>query len=176
MIEVRLHGRGGQGAVTAAYVLAAAAFEEGKWSQAFPMFGVERRGAPVQAFVRIDTTPVRVRTQIYTPDYVLVLDPTLTQNVDVSLGAKKMIIINSGKPASSFKFKVPTKTIDVSKVALEILGRDITNTGILAAFAATTGIVGLKSLEEAIRKTMRADLVDKNITLVRRVYELGKKK
>ncbi len=99
MIEVRFHGRGGQGVVTAADILAMAAFYDGKFCQSFPFFGVERRGAPVMAFSRIDDRPVRMRSQIYTPDYVVVQDPTLLEIIDVTSGLKDegIVIINTEK-------------------------------------------------------------------------------
>jgi len=99
MKEIRIHGRGGQGSVTAAELLAVAAFEDGKYSQAFPAFGVERRGAPVMAFMRLDDKPIRLRSQIYEPDYVIVQDATLVDVVNVAAGAKPdgFIIINTEK-------------------------------------------------------------------------------
>ena len=101
MLEIRIHGRGGQGSVTAAYLLAMAAFEEGFYAQAFPNFGVERRGAPVEAFVRISKKPIRLREHIYHPEVLIIQDPTLIQAVDVLQGAHKdtKIIINSEKTA-----------------------------------------------------------------------------
>jgi len=95
--EIRIHGRGGQGSVTAAELLAVAAFEDGKYSQAFPAFGVERRGAPIMAFTRISEHPIRLRSQIYEPDYVIVQDATLIETVDVASGAKPKgkILINT---------------------------------------------------------------------------------
>ncbi len=101
MKEIRIHGRGGQGSVTAAELIAVAAFEDGKWSQAFPYFGTERRGAPVTAFARISDRKIRVRSQVYEPDYVIVQDPSLLSSVDVASGLKSdgLIIVNSEKDA-----------------------------------------------------------------------------
>ncbi len=126
MKEIRIHGRGGQGAVTASEVLAIAAFHDGKYCQAFPSFGVERRGAPVEAFTRISDKPINIREHVYEPDYVIVLDPTLLANVDVARGVKDdgIIIINSNKPASEFKLdtKARVETIDMTAAAMEIIG------------------------------------------------------
>ena len=107
MYEVRFHGRGGQGAVTAARLLADAAFREGKDVQSFPIFGVERRGAPVAAFTRMDDKPIDIKTQIYEPDTVIVLDPTLVGVIDVAQGIKATgkILVNSTKKATDFYFK-----------------------------------------------------------------------
>lgn len=129
----------------------------------------------MQAFLRIDDKPIRMRTQVYDPDYVIVLDPTLIGMVNVSQGVKKGIIINSKLPPSSFKFKVPVHTVDVTKIALEILGRNITNTGMVAAFAKVTGMVKLESIEKAIDENFKDKLAEANKTLVRRVYEQTKK-
>ena len=128
MKEIRLHGRGGQGAVTAASILAVAGFADGKFTQAFPTFGVERRGAPVTAFVRIDDKFIRRRDQVYNPDILVVLDSSLFKVVDVTSGAKKgaMIIINtSGKPEDFKLAGFEVKCIDATKEAFAILGRGL---------------------------------------------------
>ena len=158
MYEIRFHGRGGQGAVTAANVLAVAAFKEGKDVQAFPMFGVERRGAPVAAFTRIDEKPIDIKCQIYEPDAVIVLDPTLMDVVDVTSGLKVggPIIINSKKDPKDFHLKVGrVYTVDASTIAVENrLGsktNPIVNTAILGAFSKVVGNVSLKALLEAIQ-------------------------
>ena len=159
MYEVRFHGRGGQGAVTAANILAIAAFKEGKDAQAFPMFGVERRGAPVQAFVRMDEKPIDVKTQIYEPDAVVVLDPTLLEVVDVALGLKStgIIILNTKKKPDEFKFgEAKVFTVDATTIALDNhLGTKtspIVNTAVLGAYSKAAGNVGMDAIREAIRK------------------------
>jgi len=162
MIEVRFHGRGGQGAVIASEVLAAAAFREGRYVQAFPSFGVERRGAPVMAFTRIADRPIRLRCQIYEPDHIVVLDPTLLEAVDVTAGLKEggWVIINSEREPAAFNlpkgFRVAT--VDANSIAIKHkLGpksAPIVNTAILGAFAKATGIVGLEALAEAVRETV----------------------
>lgn len=161
MVEIRFHGRGGQGAVIASKILAMAFFAEGKYVQSFPLFGVERRGAPVAAFTRIDDQPVRMKCNIYTPDCIIVLDPTLTKTVDITAGLKNggMILINSDSPPEEYKekyagFKIAT--IDADNIAREFrLGSStspIINTVILGAFAAQTGLVRLESIQDGIRK------------------------
>ncbi|MBI5001387.1 MAG: pyruvate ferredoxin oxidoreductase subunit gamma [Euryarchaeota archaeon] len=160
MYEVRFHGRGGQGAVTAANVLAVAAFKEGKDVQSFPMFGVERRGAPVAAFTRIDERPIDIKCQIYEPDAVVVLDPTLMDVVDVTSGLKStgIVIINSKKDPKEFHLKVgKVYTVDATSIAIENrLGsrtNPIVNTAILGALSKVAGNVGMKAIEAAIDDT-----------------------
>ena len=158
MIELRIHGRGGQGAVIASKVLASALFYEDKFVQAFPAFGVERRGAPVVAFARVDDKPIRLRTNIYNPDHIVVLDPTLLEQVNVKEGLKEggWILINTDKDPGDIKnvegFKIAT--VDANRIAVtNRLGspaNPIVNTAILGAVAKTLGIVGLKSIEKAI--------------------------
>ena len=159
MYEVRFHGRGGQGAVTAANILAIAAFKEGKDVQAFPMFGVERRGAPVMAFTRMDEKPIDIKTQIYEPDAVVVLDPTLLEVVDVAQGLKPggKIILNSMKEPGDFEFKdVNVYTVDATTIAVNNkLGsrtNPIVNTAILGAFSKAVGNVGMDAIRDAIRE------------------------
>ena len=122
MIEIRFHGRGGQGAVTAANILAEAAFREGNDIQAFPYFGVERRGAPVTAFTKIDKKPIRVKSQIYEPDYVVVLAAQLVESINVAEGLKLngIVVINSNNPPETFKESVKGRvaTVDARKIAI----------------------------------------------------------
>ncbi len=158
MIEIRIHGRGGQGAVIASKLLASAFFKEDKFVQSFPTFGVERRGAPVAAFVRVDDKYILVRSQIYEPDHIVVLDPTLIDAVDVTMGLKTggWIIINSTRKPAEFdklsKFKVAT--VDASRIAtIHRLGsksHPIVNTAILGTFAKVINIVKLDSVTAAI--------------------------
>ncbi|WP_297063333.1 pyruvate/ketoisovalerate ferredoxin oxidoreductase subunit gamma [Thermococcus sp.] len=169
MIEIRFHGRGGQGAVTAANILASAAFKQGKYVQAFPFFGVERRGAPVTAFTRIDDKPIRIKTQIYEPDIVVVLDPSLLDTVDVTAGLKDggIVIVNTEKSKEEVLEKLKKKPaklalVDATTIALDILGLPITNTAILGAVAKATGIVDLKYVQEAIKETFSGTLGEKN--------------
>jgi 2-oxoacid:acceptor oxidoreductase gamma subunit (pyruvate/2-ketoisovalerate family) len=159
MREIRIHGRGGQGAVIASKLLASALFSEGRSVQSFPAFGVERRGAPVTAFLRLSDGPILLRCEITRPDDLIVLDPTLIEAVDVTGGLAEggTILINSEKrpedyPALAGRFRVAT--VDASAIAREAgLGsktQPIVNTAILGAFAALTGLVSLEAICEAI--------------------------
>jgi pyruvate ferredoxin oxidoreductase gamma subunit len=139
--EIRLHGRGGQGSVTAAELIAVAAFEDKRFSQAFPAFGVERRGAPVMAFARIADRPIRIRSQIYEPDYVVVQDVTLLEVVDVASGLKAdgKIIINTDRQKDKLNLKTEAEvvTIDATKIAMEVLEGPSSTPPCLARFACT---------------------------------------
>ncbi|MEJ2723012.1 MAG: 2-oxoacid:acceptor oxidoreductase family protein [bacterium] len=158
MLEIRIHGRGGQGAVVASKVLASAFFKEGHYVQAFPAFGVERRGAPVAAFIRVDTAPVRLRCNVYEPEHLIVLDPALTETIDITEGFKESgwILLNTHKNPEDFvyseKFKVAT--VDAFAIAIRHhLGSratPIVNTAILGAFAKCTGLLKIDSVVKAI--------------------------
>jgi pyruvate ferredoxin oxidoreductase gamma subunit len=166
MKELRIHGRGGQGSVTAAELIATAAFEGGVFAQAFPMFGVERRGAPVQAYVRFSDKKVRLRSQIYEPDYIIVQDSTLIRDVNVFAGMKKGgIAIVEG---------VKVITVDATGIALEVLGVPITNTSLMGAFAAASGEISMEAMENAIRQRFKEEIAKKNIEAARRAYSLVK--
>jgi pyruvate ferredoxin oxidoreductase gamma subunit len=173
--EIRFHGRGGQGAVTAAELIAIAAFEDKKYSQAFPAFGVERRGAPVMAFARIANEPIRVRSQIYEPDYVIVQDVTLLDVVDVASGLKTegKIIVNTDRNAKDLKLKTKAEivTIDATRIALEKLGRPIVNTTMLGAFCGATGELSLESINKAILGRFSGALGEKNLNAIKTAYE-----
>jgi pyruvate ferredoxin oxidoreductase gamma subunit len=175
--ELRIHGRGGQGSVTAAELIAVAAFEGGTHAQAFPMFGVERRGAPVQAFVRFDDRTIRLRSQVYEPDYIIVQDSTLIKDVNVFSGVKPggIVIVNTEKGIES---EVPPGvrviTIDATQIALEVLGIPITNTSLMGAFAAATGEISFSALEDALRHRFSGDLAVKNIEAARRAFNTVK--
>lgn len=170
MFELRIHGRGGQGAVTAAEVLAIAAFREGRFSQAFPKFGPERSGAPVEAFCRIDNKFISLRSFVYEPDYVIVLDESLLASIDIEAGLKKegVIILNTKKKTN---LNHKTFCINASKIALETVGKPFANIAILGAFAKITKLISLKSLEEAIQERFSKELAEKNILAARRVYD-----
>ncbi len=177
MIEVRFHGRGGQGAVTAANILASSAFKEGKYVQAFPFFGVERRGAPVTAFTRIDERPIRIKTQIYEPDVVVVLDPSLLDTVDVTAGLKDsgIVIVNTEKSKEEILKELKKKPaklalVDATTIALNVLGLPITNTAILGAVAKATGLVKLESVQEAIKEVFSGSLGEKNAKAAEEAY------
>jgi pyruvate ferredoxin oxidoreductase gamma subunit len=176
MIEIRWHGRGGQGAVTSAEILSEAAISEGKFAQAFPSFGPERRGAPVQAYVRISPDhPIRIRSSITEPDVVAVLDPGLLRAVDVASGLKPggIVIINTVKNASQirqeFNIKATIATVGATKIALELLGVPITNTTMIGAVLKVTEAVKMDSLFEPINKRF-GRLGEKNIAALKRAY------
>jgi len=174
MIEIRFHGRGGQGAVTAAEILAKAAFEDGKYSQAFPFFGVERRGAPVMAFTRIDDKPIQIRYQVQNPDYVVVLDDGLLDVVDVFSGIKDTgkVIINTNKKDKLDEYKEKEAyDIDATGIALENLGVPIVNTIMLGSFAKKSGEVSLDSIIKVINETFPGKLGDKNSKAAKIAYD-----
>ncbi len=171
MHEIRIHGRGGQGAVTAAEILAKAAFADGKYSQSFPYFGVERRGAPVMAYARIDDAFINIRQQVYEPDYVMVLDPTLLEVVNVFDGLKKdgMVIVNTTQ-----KLHLPYKnshTVDATSIALEVLGVPIVNTVMLGAFAKASKLVSVGSIKKVVGETFSGALAEKNVKAVQEAYD-----
>ena len=169
--EIRVHGRGGQGAVTTAELMAVAAFKDGRFSQAVPKFGPERRGSPVEAYCRLSKDFITLRTQVYDPHYVIVLDDSLVHAVDVTQGLPKdgAILINSEEKKSFGSFK--TYSLNANKIAMEILGRPIVNTIMLGAFAKATKLVSLESLLEAIGERFEGAVRDKNITAIKRAYE-----
>ncbi len=174
MIEIRFHGRGGQGSVTAAEILAKAAFKDGKYSQAFPFFGVERRGAPVMAFTRIADEPIDIRYQIYNPDYVLVLDDGLMNVVDIFSGIKKNseVIINIDEEFNE-DIDIPVHNIDATGIALDILGRNIVNTIILGYFAKKTQVVTIDSLIEVIKETFPGKVGELNAEATKKAYDMA---
>ncbi len=148
MIEIRWHGRGGQGAKTASLLLADAAFNTGKYIQGFPEYGPERMGAPITAYNRISTEPITIHSNIYEPDYVVVVDDTLLEVVDVTAGLKKTgaIVINTTKDAEYIKsklkgYKGEIYTIDARKISLETLGKYFPNTPMLAAIVKVSKVM-----------------------------------
>ncbi|MDO5851092.1 MAG: pyruvate ferredoxin oxidoreductase subunit gamma [Methanobacteriaceae archaeon] len=171
MIEIRFHGRGGQGAVTAAEILAKAAFEDGQYTQAFPFFGVERRGAPVMAFTRIDDKPIRRRFQVYSPEYVVVLDDGLANVVNLTSGLKDdgEIFINTTKETFDKPYKF--HKIDATKTALDVIGVNVVNTIMLGFLSAKTGIISIDSLLKVIDETFKGKIAEKNIEATKLIYD-----
>ena len=175
MIEVRWHGRGGQGGFTAARLLGlSSALFENKYALAFPSFGPERRGAPVLGFTKIDTCPIRDRSAVQTCDYVVVLDETLVDaHITKGLKADGMILINTRSPdryaeaVNGFN----TAHFDATGLALEILGRPITNTAMLGALIAKTGVISLESALKGVTVEMKPALVEKNVLIVKTACE-----
>ncbi|MBW1840096.1 MAG: pyruvate ferredoxin oxidoreductase subunit gamma [Deltaproteobacteria bacterium] len=171
MIEIRFHGRGGQGAVTAAALLAKAAGNDDKFSQGFPAFGVERRGAPVKAFTRIDDKYITIRSQVYNPDYILVMDSSLMDLPEITEGLKEgSVAIINGKGGEG-NLSQKAHYYDATSTALSVLGKDIVNTAILGVFAKVTGLVSLDSILKAIDDNFPEKLADKNKQLVKKAYE-----
>ena len=177
LIEIRWHGRGGQGAVTSAELLAGAAIEEGKYAQAFPAFGAERRGAPILAFNRINSEePIRTRAEIAQPDVVVVLDPTLLSIIDVTSGLKEkgIVIINTKKSAeqirSEFGIIGRLVTVDATKIARELLGVPIVNTAMVGALIKATNVIKLESMNEPLEKRF-GRLAERNFKAMERADE-----
>ncbi len=183
LVEVRWHGRGGQGAVTAGKVLAEAALDAGLYFQAFPEYGPERMGAPIQAFTRISDHPVDLHCQIEEPDVVVVLDPTLLGTVNVTEGLKPdgILLVNTSASPAEIREQLNLRTgrvftVDASRIAIETLGREITNTPMLGALAKATGLFEVEAIVEQTRqrfakKHMKADIVEANVTAIRRAAE-----
>ena len=182
MMEFRWHGRGGQGAWTASELLARTALDEGKYIQSFPEFGPERMGAPVTAFTRISSEPIRLHCAIYEPDVVVVLDNTLLKTVPVTAGLNRdgdILIVNSAEEPSALKeslnlTKAKVWTVPATEIALRILGAPITNTALLGCVAKSTGIVTLEGIRKTLGGRFRADLAEKNFAVVNEAYKEAK--
>ena len=179
LYEVRWHGRAGQGVITSSRLLAQAALLEGKYVQAFPEFGPERLGAPISGFTRISDEAIETRSQIYNPGFVVLLDSSLLGIVSVTRGLleKGKVIINSPKPASEMASRLSldkdqVRTVDATHLAMEIAGRPIVNTAMLGALARVEPLASLGSIETAIKERFAGSLAEKNIELIRRVYEM----
>ena len=176
MFEIRIHGRGGQGVVTAAELLSVAAFVEGRHAQAFPSFGSERTGAPVVSFCRIDDRAIRTREPISAPDAVIIVDPTLLHHVDVFGGLKPhgAVLINSSRTIHQLGIAELQVTLGLvmfavpaTDLAREFLGRPLPNAALLGAFAALTGVIALDSVTEAIRQRFSGEIAEANIRAAR---------
>ncbi|MEE9122329.1 MAG: 2-oxoacid:acceptor oxidoreductase family protein, partial [Syntrophobacteria bacterium] len=160
MVEIRFHGRGGQGTVMATILLAKAFFRDGYQVQSFPLFGVERRGAPVEAYLRLDQTEILIRTHVYTPDHVVVLDQTLLESIDVTVGLKKSgwILINRPSPPanldsfSDYRLAVVDATHIALKNRLGTRTQPIVNTAVMGSLARVLGIPSMAAISEAIRE------------------------
>jgi pyruvate ferredoxin oxidoreductase gamma subunit len=181
MLEVRWHGRGGQGAWTASELLARAAIHEGRFIQSFPEFGPERMGAPVTAFTRVSDKPIMMHCMVYNPDVVAVLDPTLIKTIPVIAGLSEggNVIINSSDNPAEVKRTLEADrgkfwTVPATEIAIKTLGRPIMNTAVLGAVVRVTGIVSLESLEKVLKERFRQDIAEKNIAIVKEAYEEAK--
>lgn len=183
LTEIRWHGRGGQGAKTVALLLGDAALSEGKYIQAFPEYGPERTGAPVQSFNRISDEPITIHCHAKNPDVVVVLDPTLIGPADVTAGLAPdgVVIVNTGMSAAEMKKKMnlgdrKLYTLDASAISKETIGRDIPNTPMLGALAKVTGIIKHETLVEDTRKKLekkfrnKPEVIEGNIKAIERAY------
>jgi len=182
LIEIRWHGRGGQGVVTAGKLLAETALGSGLYFQAFPDYGPERMGAPIRAFTRLSPHPITIHAQIEQPDVVLVLDPTLLSTVAVTEGLKDggTLVVNTAMSPAEVRQATgfhtgQAFTVDASHIAIEEMGRDITNTPMLGAFARATGIFDMEALAGQLRawfgKKISASAVEANVRAMRRAAQ-----
>ena len=181
LIEVRWHGRGGQGAWTASMLLASSALLEGKHVQSFPEFGPERMGAPVTAFTRISEKPIKKHCAVYNPSVVAVLDPTLLKAVPITQGLIKggTIVVNSTKTPSEIRKIIELDdglvyTLPATEIAIKYLGLPITNTAMLGAVSGITKIVSLESIELFVKKRFRSDIAEKNLAVIKEAYRGAK--
>jgi pyruvate ferredoxin oxidoreductase gamma subunit len=166
MFQVRIHGRGGQGVVTAAELLSVAGFREGRHAQAFPSFGSERTGAPVVAFCRLDNRPIRLREPILAPDALIIQDPTLLHQVDVfgGLTPDGYILINTSRSFEELGLRPERlRTVPATEFALKHVGRPLPNAALLGGFAAVTQQISLESVGAAIREKFPTKVADANI-------------
>lgn len=174
MFQVRIHGRGGQGVVTAAEILSIAAFLEGRYAQAFPTFGSERTGAPVVAFCRIDDRPIRVREPIARPDALIVQDATLLRGGGVfdGLAPGAYVLVNTTREPQVPKTAAPGRvlTVPATELALKHLGRPLPNAVLLGGFAALTGVVSLDSVRAAIREKFSGRVAEGNLAAAAEAY------
>jgi len=178
LTEIRWHGRGGQGIVTISRLLAEAALTEGKHVQSFPEFGPERTGAPIKGFTRIGDEPIDIHSQVYTPDIVVVLDPTLLKNIDVTEGLVKggKILLNTEKSPEEMKKELKIEnakvyTVNARRIALDLLGRPIYNTAMLGALIRVSNLTSLDSVKEVTRKRFKGSIAEKNVKVIERAYK-----
>ncbi|MBU0504161.1 MAG: 2-oxoacid:acceptor oxidoreductase family protein [Candidatus Omnitrophota bacterium] len=174
MKEIRIHARAGQGAITTASLLGYVYFLKGVYAYAFPSFGAARMGAPMNAFVRTDTLPVLLKSQIYEPDYIIIVDETLMRGFNCLSGLKEdgIVIINSKEGVDlALKPKQKVYTLAANDIALKNIGRPLGNTALLGAYAAATGEIGLDNLTEAIKKKFSGKIQDGNIAAIKEGYE-----
>lgn len=187
LIEIRWHGRGGQGAKTAALLFAEACLGAGKYIQAFPEYGPERTGAPVQSFNRISDEPITIHSSVQTPSVVVILDPTLIGTVDVTKGLPSdgVILVNTKESPDQMRSKLSLNgqklfVLDASAISMETIGRDIPNTPMLGALVGATGMVDFESMIVDTQKRMqkkfrnKPEVIEGNIQAIRKAYETVK--
>ncbi len=175
MREIRIHARAGQGAITTASLLGHTYFHKGMYPYAFPHFGAARMGAPMNAFVRVDDRPVRLRSQIYAPDYVIVVDATLMRGFNCFSGLKEdgiaIISQREGVEIPKFKGKQKAYVVPANEIAMKHIGRPLGNTALLGAYAAATKDIGLDNLLEAIKNRFSGKAQEANIKAATEGYE-----
>ena len=181
MKEIRIHARAGQGAITTASLLGGAYFLKGMYPYAFPSFGAARMGAPMNAFVRVDSKPVRLRSQIYEPDYVLVVDSTLMRGFNCFSGLKEngIVIINGSEADVEIpKLKAKQKVffVPANDIAIKNIGRPLGNTALLGAFCAATGELSMDDLNEALRHRFAEKMQEANLKAAKEGFEFVKNK
>jgi pyruvate ferredoxin oxidoreductase gamma subunit len=182
MFSIRIHGRGGQGAVTAAEMLSVAAFDEGLHAQAFPTFGSERTGAPVVAFCRVDDAPIRIHEPIAEPDALVIQDPTLLHQVRVfeGVGPDTYVLVNTSRALDELGIGAvldtlrPGRAVSVpaTDIAREHLGRPLPNTALLGGFAALTSLVSVDAVQDAIRQRFAGQVGEQNAGAARHAYDV----
>ncbi len=177
MLEIRFHGRGGQGAVTSAELIAIAAINKGKFAQAFPSFGPERRGAPVVAFCRVDGQKINIRAKVYTPNVVIVLDSGLLELLDPTegMGEGGILILNTKKKAQDVVNvagrSIKVATVDANRIAMEELGRPIVNTTMLGAFVKASGMLDIADIREPLLERFGTKLGERNLKAMERAFQ-----
>lgn len=184
MVEIRWHGRGGQGVKTAALLLGEALLATGKYMQAFPEYGAERMGAPIQAFNRISDQPITLHCHVSAPDVVVVVDPTLVDSIDVTegLGPDGKLLVNTHLPPVQVRAQLGLEgrtvyTVDASEISMQTIKRNIPNTPMLGALAKVSGVIDLDSLVEDSRKRLekkfrtKPEVIEGNLEAMRRGYE-----
>ncbi|MFP4112084.1 MAG: 2-oxoacid:acceptor oxidoreductase family protein [Candidatus Woesearchaeota archaeon] len=182
IFEIRFHGRGGQGAKTAAAIIADAALHKGKYIQSFPEYGAERKGAPVKAFTRISDLPIRIHSGVVNPDLVIVVDPTLIGPIPVTDGLdpeKGILLVNTPKSADEIEkmigFSGKTYTVDATRISMELFGKNIPNTPLLGAIEKITNLVGLDEIKKQLEHKLKAKIGERmfklNIDALDKAYE-----
>jgi len=179
MKEIKIYARAGQGAITTATILGQALFQKGKYAYAFPHFGAARMGAPMNAFVRVDDKPIRLRSQIYEPDYVIIVDSTLMRGFDCFAGFQSdgVALVNEreGIDVPKAKGKQKIFVVPANKIAQEVIGRPLGNTTLIGAFAAATGEADLDSVTKAIKERFEGKIADLNIEAAKRGFDFVEK-
>jgi pyruvate ferredoxin oxidoreductase gamma subunit len=175
MREIRIHARAGQGAITTAYILGKAYFLKGEYAYAFPHFGAARMGAPMNAFVRVDSKPVRIRSQIYEPSYVIVVDSTIMRGFNCLSGLRDdgIAVVNQreGIQIPMAKLKQKIYVVPANNIAQQTIGRPLGNTALLGAYAAATGELTLETIQEAVKERFTGKIQEGNLQAVKQGFD-----